>query len=149
MHRQKCTYTHNQGQNQTTQILGSFQAHALNLTSFYLITKWVSCKCGPKGGKNQTKPKQPHVCVWLFKLIPWLEHKEMSFAVTFSDISLIFVLIHVPYHPFQSLLSTLGPFSLPRQPWFFSLDTCLPLSFAVPCFRAPSLFASPSHTSTF
>lgn len=32
----------------------------------------------------------------------------MSFTVTFSDISIISVLIHIPCHPSQSLFSTLG-----------------------------------------
>lgn len=47
--------THNQGQNQTTQIVGSFQAHALNLTSFYLITNVGVLLRWAKGGGVKTK----------------------------------------------------------------------------------------------
>lgn len=57
------THTHNQGQNLTTQILGSFQAHALNITSFYVITKVGVLLMWAKGEKNPNKTNQPHVCV--------------------------------------------------------------------------------------
>lgn len=58
-----CAHTHSQGQNQTTQILGSFQAHALNLTSYYLITKVDVLLMWAKGGK--TKQKKTTMCMCL------------------------------------------------------------------------------------